>query len=223
MFFFMAEGIEQQCKIDCGAGDKRPVGPSRPLLSLSEYPYFRAPETNPHMQFCQVGCTYFFSTSPTNVTCKARCDYTYRYNGSVGYSDISEVARLECHDGCDIALFRCQPGYYCSNGAMVVCPPGTYRDVEYNHTHACNPCPTGHYREVPKGRYKETCSPCRINTYLNFTGSSKRTDCLRCPDGFYTLEEGQAVCITITMYSGLNQWRNFKRESQPFIGRWWQQ
>jgi len=214
----IVEATEEQCKIDCVAGDKRPIGPTKP--DTREYPYFKAPKINPHMEFCKAGCTYFFATSPTNVTCKARCDYTYRYNGSVSYSDWSEVARLECHDGCDIALYRCQPGYYCNNGEMIECPPGTYRDVQYNYTNSCTPCPRGRYREIPKGRYLDSCTKCRINTYLNFTGSFNQADCLRCPDGTYTLEEGQGTCKCITKYSCQNATQEMQRDSMPFIGRW---
>mmetsp|Transcript_42331 Transcript_42331/g.73593 ORF Transcript_42331/g.73593 Transcript_42331/m.73593 type:complete len:241 (-) Transcript_42331:247-969(-) len=212
------EGTQVQCFADCASGSNRPVGPTRP--ETRDYPYFKAPDPNPHMEFCEAGCTYFFQTSPTNETCKARCDYMYRYNGSVGYSDLAEVARLECHDGCDIALYRCQPGYYCAEGAMVECPVGTYRDVEYNNTQACNPCPEGRYREIPRGRYLDSCTKCRINTYLNFTGSFDQRDCLRCPDGTYTLEEGQGTCKCITQYSCKDKYRDFQRGSMPFIGRW---
>lgn len=80
---------------------------------------------------------------PKNTTCKRLCDYFYRYEITTGYSDIAEEAKLECQNGncfdvanpfaihkynisylgCDIALQVCEPGYYCSVGEMLPCPP----------------------------------------------------------------------------------------------------
>lgn len=44
----------------------------------------------------------------------------YRYDAEGGYSDLAEVARYECYDGCDIALLRCQSGYYCDWPSTIV-------------------------------------------------------------------------------------------------------
>lgn len=46
-------------------------------------------------------------------------------------------ARLECRDGCNIAVLRCQPGYSCADGVMTVCQPGTYRNASYDMIMSC--------------------------------------------------------------------------------------
>jgi len=97
--------------------------------------------------------------------CTNKCDDFYAYNITVGYSDLAETARLECRDGCQIALKRCRPGYKCtqvvesfegsgifSDGSMEYCPTGTYRDVAYDTVEECVDCPQGKYREAKKGR-----------------------------------------------------------------------
>ena len=43
--------------------------------------------------FCQAGCTFWYSDFPSNVTCKRKCDQTYKYDVGGGYSDLAEVAR----------------------------------------------------------------------------------------------------------------------------------
>lgn len=46
-------------------------------------------------------------------------------------------ARLECRDGCNIAVLRCEPGYSCAGGIMSVCTPGTYRNTSYDMIDTC--------------------------------------------------------------------------------------
>ena len=48
-----------------------------------------------------------------------------------------EQARLECRDGCNIAVLRCQPGYSCAEGSMSRCGPGTYRNTSYDAISSC--------------------------------------------------------------------------------------
>ena len=112
-------------------------------------------------------------------------------------ADLADTARLECRDGCAIALARCQPGYKCTQtqmymeggvekyteGYMNICPPGTYRDVSYDQVEECFDCPQGRYREDEKGRYMESCSQCPVGKYVNDTGSESILKCLRCPAG----------------------------------------
>ena len=43
-------------------------------------------------------------------------------------------------DGCDMGKARCQPGYYCANGNMTICPPGTWRSLNYSQVGNCNLC-----------------------------------------------------------------------------------
>jgi hypothetical protein len=204
---------------------------------------------NPYAQFCNAGCAYFFSEKvtsdrPTSLSnCTAKCDHTYRSSAhiTVGYSDLAQTARLECRDGCQIALKRCQPGYKCSqvamsldgsgnevytDGAMIICPPGTYRDVSYDQVEECVDCPPGRYREDEKGRYMESCSKCPVGKYVNKTGSANTLDCDRCPAGRFGPEPGLALCKCITEMSCEDP-EEFpspanaeRRETFPFEGRW---
>ncbi|CAM9184313.1 unnamed protein product [Chrysoparadoxa australica] len=240
--------IEEQCQLDCAADHtaaelmalnptaydisetQRLVGPTAPPFE-AEYPEARAPfPLSAH--FCKLGCSYFYALAPTTTACKAKCDATYAIPPSVGLSDWVRKATLECRDGCDIALQRCQPGYFCTGrqdwlavmtnslDAMTECPKGTYRDVTYDSVAECIDCPTGTYREQPRGRSLDSCSPCPKGTYQNTTGSFSAADCIRCPDGFFGEFEGMAECRCINEESCMPEWRDFQRESQPFIGRW---
>eukprot|EP00586_Coscinodiscus_wailesii_P018957 CAMPEP_0172517426 /NCGR_PEP_ID=MMETSP1066-20121228/284928_1 /TAXON_ID=671091 /ORGANISM="Coscinodiscus wailesii, Strain CCMP2513" /LENGTH=402 /DNA_ID=CAMNT_0013299421 /DNA_START=286 /DNA_END=1491 /DNA_ORIENTATION=+ len=147
---------------------------------------------NPFAPFCELGCTTFFSTTDHPITirsCFDVCDATFRYETTVGYNDVMELSRLECRDGCEMALARCQPGYYCSRTEMTVCPPGTYRDVSYEAVSSCVPCPPGRFREDVKGRSLEGgCTKCPVGTYAAGEGSTSVRDCLRCPAGTYNAE-----------------------------------
>jgi len=96
------------------------------------------PLPNPYSPFCEVGCELFYTnttkvqkrqtSSSTGLAqepisldgCRHLCDTLYSYNLSVGYNDLMEVARLECHDGCFIGWKRCQPGYYCSTKTTII-------------------------------------------------------------------------------------------------------
>jgi hypothetical protein len=168
-----------------------------------------------------------------------RCDDTYRSKAhiSVGYSDLADTARLECRDGCTIALKRCQPGYKCtqtstdgsggySYGFMSICPPGTFRDVSYEQVEQCVDCPQGRYREDEKGRYMESCTQCPVGKYVNETGSNSILECLRCPAGRFGKISGLALCECITPAScaDLQEYESpadaEKRATFPFIGRW---
>ena len=176
--------------------------------------------------------------------CTAKCDLTYRSAAhiTVGYADLAETARLECRDGCQIALIRCQPGHKCSqanmyvdavtgaeryvDGEMVICPPGTYRDVDYENVEECVNCPQGRYREDEKGRYMESCSKCPAGKYVEKTGSANNLECDRCPAGRFGPEPGLALCKCITGSSCADP-AEFpspanaeRRETVPFEGRW---
>lgn len=136
-----------------------------------------------------------YYNAPNNVTCKIQCAHEYRYKATVGYSDLAEEARLECEDGCDIALLLAEAGYYAVNGSMLECPAGTYRqsvnvtaivgpfpfispEIALNVsttlrsvTH-CEDCPYGTYRSSPKGTSLSSCSKCPIGKYANQTGTT---------------------------------------------------
>lgn len=195
---------------------------------------------NPYKSFCEIGCSIFYSfpnkdddsndkNKPVElVHCTDHCDELYKYNISVGYNDLAEVARLECRDGCQMAVQRCKHGYFCSQvkvitdrssntttssksednkgqrkltyegGRMEYCPAGTYRDIDYDAVEECVPCPPGRFREDIKGRNLESCSKCPAGTYNKLYGSSSILDCLRCPAGTFTNQPGSEFCICIT-------------------------
>lgn len=149
---------------------------------------------------------------------------------------MAEQARLECQDGCDIALNICRPGYYCNEGIMKPCPAGTYRGSVENITlisleqaNQCTPCPYGRYRSAKKGKSADDCTKCPIGTYANHTGGTSDFDCKRCPVGTFAEEEGMRVCKCITPEScgleiaGKTYYSNnvdYFRETLPYIGRW---
>lgn len=101
----------EQCKLDCAAeyttseimnssswsmwDTQRLVGPTKPSVELNAtYPHAKAPFPLPFYSFCQLGCSYFFSASPQNTTCKGLCDDVYARNVSVGISDYAEKVEL---------------------------------------------------------------------------------------------------------------------------------
>jgi len=242
---------------------------STPLSSDTPTPYnaymrLLTPNPNPYAEFCSLGCTFFFSFGDQTIeaetsgvlkpvylsNCTDLCDDYFAYNITVAYSDLVESARLECRDGCQIALKRCAPGYKCeqvkeipgsggkfTDGNMEYCPPGSYRDVDYDSVEECVDCPPGRYRESFKGRYMESCSKCPEGTFVNSTGSSSILQCSRCPAGRFGPEPGLALCKCITKSSCLDgkyttvdgdvSFEEFvdpadaeKRDTFPFIGRW---
>jgi hypothetical protein len=216
-------------------------------FSTAEHMELVTPNNNPNVEFCKIGCTYFYAAPETPTflsTCLSKCDFTYRSAAyiSVGYSDLAEAARLECHDGCQLALMRCQPGYNCLqavnttkpdvltglatfvDGSMHVCPPGRYRDVDYDQVTECVDCPTGRYREGEKGRNMWSCTACGEGKYVNKTGSDTLIACDRCPAGRFGAEEGLALCKCINEETCNDQYPSpadaEKRESVPFEGRY---
>lgn len=227
------------CQANCDSGN-RLTGPTR-MTNTHDHPWKVAKFPTTTDSFCKLGCQLFFSEDPRNTTCKNICGYYYRIRVTTGYSDFVEEAKLECKDGCDIGLQVCQAGYYCTEGVMTECPPGTYREPIANISMkaigtatACTPCPGGRYRSLNKGQSADDCSLCPIGKYVNATGSVSETDCQRCPAGKTAAETGSAHCICITADScdmevkveGHPSEEFFKdnvdyfRETVPFIGRW---
>lgn len=266
---------------------KRPYGPTQPFdpevvvegldrtydLELSRpHPYLMAQYPNQYVQFCQAGCTFYFTAqnwltynsgydsasqnnrggnygggssdsddydyvptntpttaeptslptvAPTNLEptvaptspedqntlqlCLDRCDFTYQYKITVGYSDIAELARLECWDGCQIANYRCQPGYYCFKGMMLACPVGKYRTVAYEHVEECFLCPTGRYRDRLGGRSADDCDLCPTGKFIDVVGSDDVGDCKRCPAGKFGIEPGVSDCACISKRSCIDK------------------
>ena len=211
------------------------------ISHFDETRILHAGQPNPYSQFCELGCAYFYSSpnDPLHISeCTNKCDEYYKYNVTVEYIDFIEVARLECRDGCQIGLMRCQPGYNCSQiqsraqeegggfegGWMRHCPAGTYRDVSYDAVEECIPCPPGRFREDIKGRSLEGCSKCPAGTYNGELGISTIRGCHRCPAGTFTNEPGSESCICITPAACNDEFISpgdaEKRETVPFIGRW---
>eukprot|EP01031_Cornospumella_fuschlensis_P024188 gene24188-29257_t len=213
-------GQLELCQANCQSPD-RLTGPTR-MTDTRPHPWKVAPFPASTSGFCQLGCQIFYVNVPKNTTCKRLCGYFYRYQITAEYSDLAEEARLECEDGCDIALQVCQAGYYCSTGVMLPCPPGTEAEE-------CTPCPYGRYRSTQKGKSADDCNKCPIGTYANVTGSVQQADCQRCPAGQNAEEEGMRLCKCITedscdlQVAGRDYYSNgvdFQRETIPYIGRW---
>eukprot|EP01039_Chlorochromonas_danica_P005534 gene5534-6093_t len=200
------------------------------------HPWKIAPFPSGNEGFCKLGCQIFYVEVPKNTTCKRLCSYYYRYQITAQYSDLAEEARLECEDGCDIALQVCQAGYYCATGEMLPCPIGTYREavsgvsiIDLEAAKECTPCPYGRYRSMTKGKSADDCTKCPVGTYANVTGSTAESDCQRCPAGKEAEEAGMRECKCITNDScdltvaGIEYYSNgvdYYRETIPFIGRW---
>jgi len=226
------------CQANCNSDD-RLFGPIKPPDTRT-HPWKVAQFPSTTTAFCKLGCQYFFSYYSNNNTCINQCKYQYRYQATTGYSDSAELAKLECLDGCNIALSICQAGYYCVNGNMTVCPAGKYREsvsdlslITLEKVHTCINCPYGRYRALDKGRSANDCSKCPVGKYANVTGSVKESDCQRCPAGKFADEEGSRYCKCITTEScdmvvdiGGKEETFYKdgvdyyRESVPYIGRW---
>eukprot|EP01036_Dinobryon_divergens_P028591 gene28591-37559_t len=190
--------------------------------------------------FCKLGCQLFYIEVPKNTTCKRLCNYFYRYKITTGYSDIAEEAKLECQDGCEIALQVCEAGYYCSSGEMLPCPPGKYRepvtDVSLNalsKASECTLCPYGRYRPASKGMSPDDCTKCPRGKYANSQGLIQVSECQRCPAGKFAEDEGMRLCKCINeetcnfkedgvtyFNETINNGLDFNRETVPFIGRW---
>ena len=195
------------------------------------YPYHTAADDygdeRDYPAFCRLGCNYFFvpesrddpgdeppsrndESKSTLDQCLERCEEEFEYTSTTPpYNDLVAIARLECRDGCLLALARCQPGYFCSQvsfrdgdgtysgGEMTPCPPGTYRDVDYGAVEACVPCPPNHFREDGKGRSASSCTPCPAGTSAVDLGSESVTDCVRCPAGTFASQPASyCTCIT---------------------------
>jgi len=272
-------GTEDTCQADCHSPDRpyqtRPwhaIDPLRNELHLTRpYPYHLAANDKDKYSFstfCELGCTYFFTTSSSNDHqagggekkkttktldgCLTRCDDRYTYNSSNAppYNDLAAMGRLECRDGCLLALRRCQSGYYCSQisfddtltttnthdessgnnivpsykgGDMTPCPAGTYRDVSYNAIEECVPCPPNHFREDSKGRNIRDCSPCPAGTSAPMPGNDSIEDCVRCPAGTFSTKASSCYCIT-PQACAKDQLPPpadaEKKETVPYIGRW---
>lgn len=109
-YFFVSATLEQ-CHLDCAGNTtselvadaalnggtwsvwstQRLVGPTEPAPDLNAtYPYARAPFPLPFHSFCQLGCSFFFASSPQNTTCGGLCDDFYARNVSVGINDYAE-------------------------------------------------------------------------------------------------------------------------------------
>lgn len=169
------------CQSNCNSTQLRLVGPTK-SADTRPYPWNIAPFPSKSKKFCQLGCQLFFTEFPSNVTCKSNCEYYYRFQATNGYSNVADLAKLECFDGCEIAYRVCQAGYYCNvqtkEERLIPCPAGTFRGAVANvskvaleRAHSCDPCPYGTYRTTTLGVSSNDCTQCPIGKYLNATGS----------------------------------------------------
>lgn len=160
---------------------------------------------NKYSKFCEFGCSVFYSLTfdPLHLdNCTSYCDKFYQYNISVGYNDRIEIARLECRDGCQQALIRCKPGYYCSQVELKI--PGmnyngnnsSNRTVEKNIDDRLNylggtmmHCPAGTYRDYAYDSVEE-CVPCPPGRFREDIKGRNLESCTKCPAGTYTSHFG---------------------------------
>ena len=184
---------------------------------------------NPYSSFCQLGCAHFYASEsdPQHISqCIDVCDDEFSYDIAIGYNELIEIHRLQCHDGCKIGLKLCRPGYKCSqvNFIMEHCPSGTYRHVTSETVEQCIPCPAGRFREDIKGKSLDDCMKCPPRTYNSKEGSSSIVDCLRCPAGTFSDEPGSTFCICVTPSACQDIFPSpgdaEKRDTVPYIGRW---
>ena len=227
------------CQNNCNNSTTRLVGPTRPT-DTRPHPWIIAAFPARSPEFCKLGCQLFFTELPYTVSCKANCDWFYRFEGTEGYSNLAVEAKLECHDGCEIAYEVCEAGSYCTGNRLIPCPAGTYRGIianistsALNTVHSCLPCPYGTYRSRQLGTSTNDCTKCPVGKYLNALASTSELDCVRCPAGKWSDVEGARLCkcidekscddpITVggvtTHY--FNNTVDFFRETVPFSGRW---
>lgn len=229
-----------KCHENCES-DRRIVGPTKQPNTSHPFKIDRFP--TPDFEFCKMGCSMLYIEAPKHITCVKLCDHVYRYDATTGYIDMMEQARLQCIDGCSIGLKVCDAGYRCTDGNMLPCTAGTYREpisdfsfLELQRTQQCQPCPRGRYRSSNKGTSPDDCSLCPVGTYVDTEGSKSVSDCKRCPAGKNAEEYGMALCKCITeqsckLYDRLQgvyffnaefnkdgQHIDYFRETTPFIG-----
>lgn len=233
----VASAQETACKGNCLSLSNRLVGPTEPPRhNVTFHPYFQAESANftiHYPAFCQIGCTIFFNRAPEVQKCKVNCDTLYTYKVTVGYNDIYEKARMECRDGCGIAMLTCQAGYFCKDGHMEPCPRGTYREVDAAFNDRCVSCPPGKYQNILGSPSIDLCTDCPAGTYADVYGSRAVTDCRRCPAGKYGNTPGMAECLCINPFScdedaptgwlkSTPWWDSYdiSDATVPFQGRW---
>ena len=217
---------KSKCQEDCHSVD-RLVGPTRPWHAADDmgnevnltrpYPYFSLAhnnhslvgelEPNTFSKFCELGCSLFHSTKrePTLLSdCTDSCDNVYQYDVTVGYNDLAEMARLECRDGCQIALKRCESGHYCTQVHVQDKSNETTRtadaaDSNVNASSTTNTysggimyqCPPGTFRDVSYDAVEE-CIACPLNHFRQKSKGENRESCTKCPINTYTTHVGSS-------------------------------
>ena len=225
------------CMEDCAAENRTATRPWHAVDALGNnlnltrpYPYYQTAQDNEYMhgdellksghgqgpspfsEFCNVGCRFFHAseTEPTLLSdCLDSCNIFYFYNVSVGYSDPMEVARLECRDGCQYALQRCQAGHYCTQVRVISAnttradsadSTKVKRDNDNDNDNNNGLIYTGGVmRQCPAGTYRddsyeavESCIPCPRGRYRERPRGTNLDSCEECPVGTYTTSVGSS-------------------------------
>jgi DNA-binding beta-propeller fold protein YncE len=104
----------------------------------------------------------------------------------------------------------CPASYYCSSGAPVLCPAGSYCPLSsVNPTPcpagtwsaagaaSCIPCSAGSYSSVPGAAAPFTCTPCSAGTYSAASGAPSSAVCLPCAAGSYSAQGATSCPFTV--------------------------
>ena len=186
------------------------------ISSITDSRMLHAGDPNPYSAFCELGCSLFFSSpsdnNPFHINeCTNKCDATYKYNISVGYNDLVEAARLECRDGCQIGLMRCQPGYFCSQvelkeRAAAAAAAAAVEKIEVEgegaeegsatntkfHGGIMAHCPAGTYRDAAYDAVEE-CIPCPPGRFREDIKGRSLESCSKCPERTYNSKSGSST------------------------------
>lgn len=81
----------------------------------------------------------------------------------------------------------CPPGFYCSRGLKIPCPPGKYGDEHGLYNDSCSgPCPKGHF--CPLGSFEPRVNRCPAGRYGSTTGLSMSACSGVCAKGYHCPE-----------------------------------
>ena len=91
----------------------------------------------------------------------------------------------------------CPASFFCSSGAPVVCPAGSYCPVNSANATAC---PAGTYSAAIGASSSAMCTPCAAASFSTLPGANSSATCKACPVGSFTLAVGASSvtsCVTV--------------------------